>query len=323
MTAGFPNAKETAGLAPWFPWPLSRWGWLTRPVPAERLAALRIGLAAVLLLDVLTTRLPGRADFYGPDGVGSPWRRAMTLPAPAGWSVVDDESPGLVLALVGWSAAALGLLVGFYSRLCALAAWALSVSFSSLDPWVENAGDTVRGLCLLYLALSPCGAAWSLDARRRPTPRPALVHPWPLRLLFLQMALIYFCNGLHKVAGADWPMGRSVYLVMGDLTLTRWSAAQFRLPWLLTRVLTWVVLAWELLFPLLVLWKPTRKGALWLGVAFHLGTLAALEIGFFPLYMLCLYLPLVPWELSAPSCQLSARQQTLPPASGWERTAES
>jgi hypothetical protein len=62
------------------------------------------------------------------------------------------------------------------------------------------------------------------------------------------------------------------------------------------RLLTWLVLAWELGFPLLVLMPRTRTAALLLGVAFHVGTGLALQLGPFPLYMLCLYLPLAPWE---------------------------
>ena len=34
------------GVDPWLPWPLSAWRWWTEPVAAERLAALRIGLAS-------------------------------------------------------------------------------------------------------------------------------------------------------------------------------------------------------------------------------------------------------------------------------------
>jgi hypothetical protein len=33
-----------------------------------------------------------------------------------------------------------------------------------------------------------------------------------------------------------------------------------------------------------------------LGVLFHLGTGLVLKLGPFPLYMLCFYLPLLPWE---------------------------
>src|SRR5262245_39636294 len=58
-----------AGLIPWLPWPLCRWRSWTDLVRAERLAALRIGLAAVLLADILTTYGPHVHDFYGPDSL--------------------------------------------------------------------------------------------------------------------------------------------------------------------------------------------------------------------------------------------------------------
>src|SRR5262245_23522679 len=61
--------RRIAGLTPWLPWPLSRWRLWTEPVRAERLAALRIGIALVLLADILTTYGPHVNDFYGPDSL--------------------------------------------------------------------------------------------------------------------------------------------------------------------------------------------------------------------------------------------------------------
>jgi hypothetical protein len=83
---------------------------------------------------------------------------------------------------------------------------------------------------------------------------------------------------------------------MGSLDWTRWSAADVSLPLWAMQLLTWTTLVWELGFPILV-WLPlTRTAALWMGVLFHIGSGAALRLGPFPLYMLCFYLPLVPWE---------------------------
>jgi hypothetical protein len=286
------------GLRPWYPWPLSRWRWWTEAVRAERLAALRIGVAAVLLLDLLVTYWPHAGDFYGRDSLGRPglfpW---MWLSGRWNWSLLRDvEDPALIrAALALWTAATFGLLVGLQTRLCAAATWALSLSFANVNPNIDNAGDVVRGIVLFYLMLCPCGATWSLDARRRGT-GPVLIDPWPLRLLFVQMTLIYFCNGVNKVLGKDWPAGDSLYYVLADLTLARWSYARWPLPYAVTRVLTWLVLGWEVSFPLLMAWRPLRLAALGMGVAFHVGIGLSLELGGFPLYMLCLYLPLVPWE---------------------------
>jgi hypothetical protein len=74
-----------------------------------------------------------------------------------------------------------------------------------LNTWIDNAGDLIRAIGWFYLMLAPSGAAWSLDSlwqrwRRRRT-GPVFIHPWPLRLLVLQMMVMYGCNGLYKVPG--------------------------------------------------------------------------------------------------------------------------
>src|SRR5262249_51638808 len=80
------------------------------------------------------------------------------------------------------------------------------------------------------------------------------------------------------------------------LTQSRWSYAELPLPDPLLRLLTWTVLIWEVSFPLLVLWPRSRTAALVLGAAFHVGIGLSMELACFALYMLCLYLPLLPWE---------------------------
>jgi hypothetical protein len=59
---------------------------------------------------------------------------------------------------------------------------------------------------------------------------------------------------------------------------------------------TWLTLAWELTFPLLVCSRRTRPWVLGLGAAFHLITLFTLEVGSFATYSLVYYVPFVPWE---------------------------
>lgn len=295
------EGPAVVGLKPWLPWPLSRWQWWTAPVAAERLAALRIGLALILLCDLLLTYWPGLGDYFTAQGLGGPdlfnyyskWPR---------WSLlrgVTDIST-LQLALTVWIIATVGLLLGCLTRLCAVVVWVLSASFANVNSYIDNAGDQVRTIMLLYLLLSPCGAAWSVDSwlwRRLGWRRgPVQVYPWVLRLLFVQMVVIYFCNGLYKAFGPDWHRGESLYYVLGDLTLARVSFTQLPVSYMLVRLLSWLVLAWEVGFPLWIVLPWTRKPALWLGVLFHLSIWISMEIGGFAPYMLCFYLPLVPWE---------------------------
>jgi hypothetical protein len=315
-------SPTAVGLQPWLPWPLSRWRWWTDPVRAERLAALRIGLCTVLLLDVLLTYWPNAAVFFGRDSFGSPEVVTWMFPAERApdplsdatgwfswllrqprwrWSLLRDvQDPRVITAAMAvWLVAISLTLVGLCTRLTAVVVWVLSTSFAYLNPNIDNAGDQVRGIILFYLMLTPCGAAWSLDAwlSRRGGPRvPAFIYPWALRLLFVQMVLIYFCNGVHKFVGHDWRAGTSLYLVLGDLTLARFSYTSLPVPYSLLRLSAWFVLVWEVMFPILVLWRPVRVVALAFGAAFHVGIWVTMELGCFAPYMLCLYLPLLPWE---------------------------
>ena len=284
---------------------------------AERLAALRIGLGVALLLDLLMTYLPNLDDLFGRNSLGSPSIFAFYTQSPHWrWSLLAGfENPRILQAAAWlWVAGALGLTIGLFTRTSAITTWVLSTSFAGLNSCIDNAGDDIRGIILFYLMISPCGAVWSIDhwrqrmASRRAsatgaanrevsTPKaPVFIHPWPLRLLMIQMVLMYVSNGMFKLSGDTWWSGTSLYYVLADLTLARWSYAQVTVPVWLTKCLTWLVLVWEAGFPVWVALPWTRKAAFLFGAAFHLGIGLSMELGFFAPYALCFYLPLLPWE---------------------------
>jgi hypothetical protein len=293
------TGRTVVGLNPWLPWPLTRWSWWTEPVRAERLAALRIGVGIALMVDVLGTYLPRAGDFFGRDSLGAPGVLTWPVVHPLDWHrglLFGIESPAAwLLVLLVWAGAGLLLVRGVRPRGAAGVAWLLGVCVLAVNDYLHNGGDRVRNILLFYLLLCPCGAAWSIDAWRRRA-GPVYIPPWPLRLLFVQLAMIYFFNGVYKLLGEGWQTGDVLHYVVGDLSWSRWSYAQVPVPPVVLRLLTWTVLAFELGFPLLVSMPVTRRPVLLLGAAFHIGTGVALQIGPFPLYMLCLYLPLLPWE---------------------------
>jgi hypothetical protein len=208
----------------------------------------------------------------------------------------QDDHTLLTVALIIWLASAFFLFAGCFTRIAAIVAWVTSMSFANSNPYLDNAGDTIRLMLLFYLMLCPSGAALSVDALFAKRQGPVHVHPWPIRLIFVQMIFIYFMNGLYKLFGASWLSGNSLYFVLGDAALSRFSQEQLAIPFEITRMMTWSVLAWEASFPLLVLFKWPRRFALIMGVMFHLGIFATMELGGFVPYALCMYLPLAPWE---------------------------
>ncbi len=283
------------GARPWLPGSLGRSAWWAAPVPAERLAALRVGTGAVLLLDILLTYWPHASTFFGAGSLGAPevfgrdrppfwmWSPLAHLESTAAWQAI----------LVLWALAAIGLMLGVWPRLCAASAWGLALSIANVNPYLINGGDNARTILLFYLMLTPCGAAWSV---LHPRAAPVAVYPWALRLLFQQLILIYFLNGWYKLHGAAWRDGSALQIVMERLDWSRAPSLATWFPSWMWQGLAWLTLVWELGFPLWMLHRRTRVPALILGVCFHVGSGVMLRLGPFPLYMLCLYLPLVPWE---------------------------
>ncbi len=326
------KTPHVVGTTPWLPWPLSRSPWWTEPVRAERAAALRIGIAALLLIDLFISYLPEAGVFFGQGSLGGieVFHWAGRVPNWA-WSLFYGvDAPVVIWAgLILWTLAVASLLVGFWSRLSAVVVWVLAVSFMNINPFILNGGDQMRGIILFYLMLMPCGAAWSVDnwlARRKGEPggvSPRVPEPeglrlaarhipaWPLRLLFIQMVIAYFFNGVYKLVGEQWREGSSLYYVLTDLSVARFSYAEWPTPYWFTQLFTWATMFWEIMFPMLVYIPSTRVISLWLGVSFHLGIAATMDLGMFPFYMMTLYLPLVPWERWADRPRESVKSSVL------------
>ncbi|UUO07234.1 HTTM domain-containing protein [Blastopirellula sp. J2-11] len=297
------QSSSVVGVTPWLPRPLSRMRWWTKPLNAQLYAMLRIGIAAVLLLDQLLTMAPQLAVLYGRGSTGDVRLYSWFFDRPQlHWSLLqginDPQAVSVIFYL--WIAATIGLLIGWNTRLCAIAVWALSISFTNMNMYAINAGDHIHGMLLLYVMLTPCGAVWSVDAWLKSSSRaeqePIQASPWALRLLLIQLACMYCASGLCKLSGQNWPAGDSLYYVMRDLSLTRFSADALPTPYWITQWMTWSVMVWEAGFPLLLSFRRTRIAALLFGVSMHLGIFVTMELGCFPLYLLAAYVPLLAYE---------------------------
>lgn len=288
-----------AGARPWFPWPLSRWRWWTESIPAERVAALRVVTALVLLFDLLACYLPHFHTLFAPDALGGRDLYAGRFHGHVYWSVLrllpDAWGPQLVFG--AWVASAFGLLIGWRPLVCGLVCWACALSFWAINPGPHNGGDRLRHTLLLMVAMSCSGAVWGVSSVRSKTdPRPVLVPGWPVKVLFVQLAVLYFFSGYYKVISPLWRNGYVMYWASHDLYWSLYPGTAARLPVWVHQLSAWVTLVWELGFPILAMLKGTRAATLILGVIFHLGTLFTLEVGMFALYSVVCYTAFAPWE---------------------------
>jgi len=166
---------------------------------------------------------------------------------------------------------------------------------------------------MLFFALAPCGGSWSLDASfrrwhqrsgrsaRSPSARSASAPPtsrfarWPFELLLLELAFYYFDAGLTKLvtSGPAWADGYTLqyHLLHHDTSVGRLLAPHLAI----CALLSTAALAFELLFPLAVVFRRLRPYFLAAGVCFHLGNHLLLDLIFWP--VLAVYPLVVPWSV--------------------------
>ncbi|WP_102143944.1 HTTM domain-containing protein [Mycobacterium hubeiense] len=218
------------------------------------------------------------------------------------WSVFEVWSSDRAL-LIGWALlllSALALALGWHSRLAAVLVFVLIQSFHQRGDYVFNAGDAILTIVALILALSSCGAALSLDQHRRSGSfwSAETRAPWPIRLMQVQLTLIYLVTVQAKLAGRSWVDGSAVFFAWrtdgrwATLTTPEWLASNA----ILINVLTWGTLLIELAIAIFVWNRRWRFWALGTGVVMHLTMMLNLNVAFFSLAMFVLYFAFVPWE---------------------------
>jgi hypothetical protein len=162
---------------------------------------------------------------------------------------------------------------------------------------INNGGDRLRNTLLLMVAVSCSAAVWGVSSvRKTGDMRPRLVPGWPVKVLLVQLAVLYFFSGCYKIVSPLWQSGYVMYFASHDLGWSLYPSVAARLPVWFHQLTAWITLVWELGFPILAVLKGTRAVTLALGVIFHLGTLFTLEVGHFALYSIAIYAAFVPWE---------------------------
>jgi hypothetical protein len=274
------------------------WARFLRGGPSrDVLALMRIGFASVVLANFLLV-LPDVEAWWGEHG-WFPLAKSRELTDPHVWSVLyllppSDGALWTCYALALTHAAL--LLLGFYSRLNALAVFVWLVSFQHRNFMVTDGEDTVMRLFAFFLVFTPLADRYSLDAllrRRRPAgsrswwPAPR----WGKRFLQVLPVLIVLAAGLEKLDGDVWWNGDALYYVtkLDDMFTARWLPRFIVDSPQLLRVFTWSALALEILAPILIWFRELRRPALIALVLLHLGMMSLMNLFLFQPLMLLLW----------------------------------
>lgn len=273
-------------------------------VDARSLAAFRVGVASVVLLDLLL-RSRSLTAFYTDAGVlprsvlfaQQPVFGPLSLHALSGAAWFQ----GLLFALTAMAAVA--LLVGYRSTLATLVTGLLVVSLHVRNPLVLNGGDLVLQMLFLWGLFLPLGERWSVDALRADSPRDRVVSVATAGVL-CQVVVIYTTNAALKLRGDAWLSGdaiRSVFslemFVVGlGHVLTDFPAllVAFDRVWL-------AMLAGSAVLIVATGWLRALLAAAF--ASMHVGMAATMQLGVFPLVAVVALLPFLPgdvWDVLVP-----------------------
>lgn len=180
------------------------------------------------------------------------------------WTILHVRSdPPFVWAIFGLLyLSTLMMLVGWKTRLATFMTWLLAIQLYNYSPIYYTGGDTVFKAMMFLGLFCRWGEAYSVDSwlrRKRlilggTASMPALrkIPAWPMRLMILQLTVIYTATGLLKNGGTWWG-GTALYYALNldhfyrvpttDLTAALHYSG-------FSQASTHLVHWWEMLFPL-------------------------------------------------------------------------
>lgn len=266
--------------------------WFT-PVDPHTVGVLRILCGLMLLYTHLVWSLDLLA-FLGPKSwVPTTLVREMFRDSYA-WSYLwYVESPAALWALHLLALAVLfAFTIGWQTRITSVLAVVITLSYCHRLPGALFGLDQVNAMLALYLALTPCGAVYSLDrwlaVRRgvRLEDSPSVLANVGIRLIQLHMCVIYLFGGIGKMRGELWWDGSAVWFALANYEYQSLDLTSLvRYPFLIA-CLTHVTVFWETFYAFLVWPRSTRPVTLGIAIMVHLGIVVFLGMPTFGFAML-------------------------------------
>jgi vitamin K-dependent gamma-carboxylase-like protein len=269
-----------------------------QPVESSTVALFRVAFG-LLALGYTLSLAPVLFAFYSDDGI---LPAQPTYSGTLAWGLLGffPSDAAVVLFYFLLLVGTIALLAGFRARLAALVVFVCIISFGRRDPWVLNSGDLLVQVLAFYMLFMPSGTGLSVD-RWLNEPRRFWEFParaiWPLRLVQVQVSILYLAAVWAKVRGVTWNDGTAVSYAFRIDDIARFPVPGFVTDSLvLANLLTYGTLAVELSIGILVWNRILRPWVLLLGIGLHLGIDYAVRVGFFSYAVLVAYIVFIPPE---------------------------
>jgi hypothetical protein len=235
--------------------------------PGATLALFRIAFGLVVVT-WMCARLPYAELLYGRRGYGA---GEQVMGGVVLLSYAGALPRAATLTLVTGAVAACCVSVGLLLPVAAFVVFLCTATLAAQLPFVRASWEFVIALLSLLLVATPASQLASADALLWPDRIARWGGSWAVRLMQLQLCLIYVLTASRKLLRGwrVWLSGAPVY------NLHHGPQGRFFIGWirwpLVYRLLAWFALAVELSFPVLVWWPSTRYPALVAVALLHLG----------------------------------------------------
>jgi hypothetical protein len=251
------------------------------PVDTRAYAAVRISYALACFW-VLCEMWPERAAYLSDRGMVGSLVKVWLIPFSHDRSQLTVSAVTL-LALF----ASVTLMFGILPRVSAALLFVWHISLSSTAYIVLSGYDVLLRMVGFLVLLSPSARRWSVLTRLG-GPRDLEAPVYALRLIQFQTCVMYWHTVWLKLPQPVWRSGMLVsYFQMSlysRLPSTFWADHPR-----VSVLLSWGTLATESLLPVLLVWRPTRRLGMLLGLSFHASIAFTSTLGTFSLAMLPLY----------------------------------
>ncbi len=259
------------------------------PVCCASLVLFRILTGLILVTNALLL-IPLTEEYFGEAGAWNTkrWRKQFGQRRFSILTYLPDSTNSFRVLLAVHLTSALGFLFGYLFHLSALITFLTLVSIHHRNTFILSSGDTLLRIFTFLSIFSDASAAVSIDswlAGNTFSEFPA-VAAWPIRLIQLQMSIIYLRTVFWKLRGRRWRDGTAAWYPL-------WveSYVRFRPPtWMLNRgtirFATWGTLIAEVALGTLIWIREFRYPVLGSGILLHLIFDLILNLQFFSWIMI-------------------------------------
>ena len=242
-------------------------------------------LFACLLLGIYLIRTFDLEFYFSNSGILPLSVLNEAMPHDFKWSLLSwvHGNFGLWALHLVFLASLVSLLFGWQPRISAIIAYVIHLSFLNRNMAIAYGFDLMSTFFLFYLCFV------SYEKELKVGSLKATVSSIAFRLCQIQVCLVYAYSGLGKLRGNQWWNGQALWDVLANPQRARFDFSFLSHFPIVLIIATYLTLAWEIYFPVLVWNKSSRYPTLLLGALMHLGIAFTINLPFFGLLMIVSY----------------------------------